>query len=152
MSDHANPILDPPSPPNCPVGERQCVVIDQLLTLRQDVVLLSEQVRTDTLTELFNFRHFRLYRMCMAPRVQLELKQHNPGFIELPAPSRPLSAAVEIFGKSLITKDAQCVVVVTVVVVQPSVFVLWLDFHVVLVSVLFFLTQQSFHFLFNSCR
>ena len=98
------------------------------------------------------FRHFRLYRMCMAPRVQLELKQHNPGFIELPAPSRPLSAAVEIFGKSLITKDAQCVVVVTVVVVQPSVFVLWLDFHVVLVSVLFFLTQQSFHFLFNSCR
>ena len=46
------------------------------------------------------FRHFRLYRMCMAPRVQMELKQHNPGFIELPAPSRPLSAAVEIFGKS----------------------------------------------------
>ena len=45
------------------------------------------------------FRHFRLYRMCMAPRVQMELKQHNPGFIELPAPSRPLSAAVEIFGK-----------------------------------------------------
>ena len=90
------------------------------------------------------FRHFRLYRMCMAPRVQMELKQHNPGFIELPAPSRPLSAAVEIFGKSLKTKDVQCVVVVVVavVVVQPLVLVLWLDFNVVLVLVLSFLTQQ----------
>ncbi|MEH6557585.1 MAG: GGDEF domain-containing protein [Oceanicoccus sp.] len=60
MTDHAKPILDPQSPPSCPVGERQCVVIDQLLTLQQDVALLAEQIRTDTLTELFNFRHFRL--------------------------------------------------------------------------------------------
>ena len=47
------------------------------------------------------FRHFRLYRMTMAPRVQLELKQHNPGFVEVPGPSRPLSAAVEVTGKKI---------------------------------------------------
>jgi hypothetical protein len=47
------------------------------------------------------FRHFRLYRMCMAPRVQLKLTQHNPGFIEVPSRSRPLSAAVEITGKTV---------------------------------------------------
>jgi hypothetical protein len=45
------------------------------------------------------FRHFRLYRMTMAPRVQLELNQHNPGFVELPTTSRPLSEAVEITGE-----------------------------------------------------
>jgi hypothetical protein len=45
------------------------------------------------------FRHFRLYRMTMAPRIQLELKQHNPGFVEEPGPSRPLSAAVEVTGE-----------------------------------------------------
>ena len=45
------------------------------------------------------FRHFRLYRMSMAPRVQLELQQHNSGFIEVPSQSRPLSAAVEITGE-----------------------------------------------------
>ena len=46
--------------------------------------------------------------------------------------------------RSLKTKDVQCVVVVVVavVVVQPLVFVLWLDFNVVLVLVLSFLTQQ----------
>ncbi|ARN73951.1 GGDEF domain-containing protein [Oceanicoccus sagamiensis] len=47
------------SSPICPVGESQCGVIDEVVALRGEVATLSEQVRTDTLTGLFNFRHFR---------------------------------------------------------------------------------------------
>lgn len=60
MTDQITTLLNPDSPPSCPVGEPYCVVIDQLLTLQQNVAQLTEQVRTDTLTGLFNFRHFRL--------------------------------------------------------------------------------------------
>ena len=44
--------------PPCPVGESQCDVIDQLSALHKEVGILNEQVRTDTLTGLYNFRHF----------------------------------------------------------------------------------------------
>ena len=46
--------------PSCPVGESSCVVIDQALALRKEIFELTEQVNKDTLTGLYNFRHFRL--------------------------------------------------------------------------------------------
>ncbi len=60
MPDQTPPTSETPSAPSCPVGESQCGVIDQVVALREEVAALSEQVRTDTLTGLFNFRHFRL--------------------------------------------------------------------------------------------
>ncbi|MFA7554897.1 MAG: GGDEF domain-containing protein [Spongiibacteraceae bacterium] len=45
--------------PICPVGEPRCERIDELLILQEEVAVLSEQARTDPLTGLFNFRHFR---------------------------------------------------------------------------------------------
>ncbi|MEE8057256.1 MAG: GGDEF domain-containing protein [Pseudomonadales bacterium] len=60
MTDQALPNEDQSTPPLCPVGENQCLVIDQAIALRDEVVQLMEQVRTDTLTGLFNFRHLRL--------------------------------------------------------------------------------------------
>ncbi len=42
----------------CPVGEKSCEVIEQLRTLRSDIASLKQALRTDTLTGLFNFRHF----------------------------------------------------------------------------------------------
>jgi diguanylate cyclase (GGDEF)-like protein len=44
--------------PRCPVGEPQCGIIDQLGVIRHENAVLSEQVRTDTLTGLYNFHHF----------------------------------------------------------------------------------------------
>jgi diguanylate cyclase (GGDEF)-like protein len=46
------------SVPVCPVGEAQCPIIDKLIQARAENLELSELVRTDTLTGLFNFRHF----------------------------------------------------------------------------------------------
>ncbi len=46
--------------PSCPVGERRCSVIDQVMALRDEVSQLTQQARTDTLTGLFNFRHLRI--------------------------------------------------------------------------------------------
>lgn len=45
-------------PPICPVGEVDCLVIDEVLELRTHNDELRKLVRTDTLTGLFNFRHF----------------------------------------------------------------------------------------------
>lgn len=45
--------------PLCPVGERRCEVIDQVLSLRAEVAGLSEQIRIDPLTNLYNVRHLR---------------------------------------------------------------------------------------------
>lgn len=44
--------------PECPVGESQCDVIDELMSLRNSVAELEQQNRTDALTGLFNFKHF----------------------------------------------------------------------------------------------
>lgn len=41
----------------CPVGESSCHYLGELLQLRQEVDCLAEQVRTDALTGLFNFRY-----------------------------------------------------------------------------------------------
>jgi len=46
------------SRPICSVGEVDCPVIDEVLELRSDNEELRKLVRTDTLTGLFNFRHF----------------------------------------------------------------------------------------------
>ena len=44
--------------PQCPVGEPQCYIIDELMALRHAVTELEQQNRTDALTGLFNFKHF----------------------------------------------------------------------------------------------
>lgn len=53
----------PASPPSfstlsCPLGDTSCQFMQELHTLRQEVDLLKEQVRTDALTGLYNFRFF----------------------------------------------------------------------------------------------
>ena len=53
----------PASPSNltvqsCPLSEAPCQFMQELQSLRQEVVLLKEQVRTDALTGLYNFRFF----------------------------------------------------------------------------------------------
>ncbi len=44
--------------PDCPVNENQCQWLDELVELRSNNQELSELVRVDPLTRLFNFRHF----------------------------------------------------------------------------------------------
>ncbi len=51
-SDHKKPV--------CPVGEPECGLVDELVTLRQASSELEKLVHTDTLTGLFNYRHFAL--------------------------------------------------------------------------------------------
>lgn len=46
--------------PVCPVGESECQYIDELMRLRARTEELSELVHTDTLTGLYNYRHFSL--------------------------------------------------------------------------------------------
>jgi len=41
----------------CPVGESQCFVIDQVIELKHEIDSLSDLLRTDNLTGLFNQRH-----------------------------------------------------------------------------------------------
>lgn len=50
---------EPSESPLCPVGEKQCTVIDEVNELRQAVNALAEQARSDPLTGLFNYRHLR---------------------------------------------------------------------------------------------
>ncbi len=63
MPDSNNQPATEPSPiasePACPVGEPQCLVIDEVLSLRREVVRLADQNRSDSLTGLFNYRHLR---------------------------------------------------------------------------------------------
>lgn len=47
-----------PTAPRCPVGEQRCSLRNELVALRRLVSRLSEQIRTDTLTGLYNFRYF----------------------------------------------------------------------------------------------
>jgi diguanylate cyclase (GGDEF)-like protein len=46
--------------PECPVGEKACPYIAELLERRAEVEQLAELVHSDTLTGLFNYRHFNL--------------------------------------------------------------------------------------------
>lgn len=46
--------------PDCPVGERECRIIDEVVALRQSSSELEKLVHTDTLTGLYNYRHFSL--------------------------------------------------------------------------------------------
>lgn len=46
--------------PTCPVGENWCPRLGELTDYRHQTVKLSQQVHTDSLTGLFNFRHFQL--------------------------------------------------------------------------------------------
>lgn len=46
-------------PLTCPVGEKTCEHIDEVINLRRQISELSELVATDALTELYNFRHFK---------------------------------------------------------------------------------------------
>lgn len=43
---------------SCPRGDTPCQFLQELQTLREEVDLLKEQVRTDALTGLYNFRFF----------------------------------------------------------------------------------------------
>lgn len=43
--------------PICPVGESHCDIIDEVIALRSELDDLKKQVRTDTLTGLFNRQH-----------------------------------------------------------------------------------------------
>lgn len=64
LSFYKSNVMDSPaSPPDfpapsCPLGDAPCQFIQELQTLRQEVDLLKEQVRTDALTGLYNFRFF----------------------------------------------------------------------------------------------
>lgn len=44
--------------PDCPVDEPECQLIDELVDLRETSSELEKLVHTDTLTGLFNYRHF----------------------------------------------------------------------------------------------
>jgi diguanylate cyclase (GGDEF)-like protein len=56
--------MDSPASPSdfvalsCPLGDAPCQFLQELDILRQEVDLLKEQVRTDALTGLYNFRFF----------------------------------------------------------------------------------------------
>lgn len=56
--------MDSPASPSdfvaltCPLGDAPCHFLQELQNLRQEVDLLKEQVRTDALTGLYNFRFF----------------------------------------------------------------------------------------------
>ena len=43
----------------CPIGESTCEWLDEIKKLRAEIEELSELVATDTLTGLFNFKHFK---------------------------------------------------------------------------------------------
>lgn len=46
--------------PDCPLGEASCPRLGELTATRAEAAELSQQVHTDGLTGLFNYRHFQL--------------------------------------------------------------------------------------------
>lgn len=46
--------------PDCPVDEPECQLIEELVDLRESSSELKKLVHTDTLTGLYNYRHFTL--------------------------------------------------------------------------------------------
>lgn len=68
----------PAAPPDvislaCPRGDASCQFLQELQTLRQEVSVLKEQVRTDALTGLYNFRFF-------AEALPLEMERASRSF------------------------------------------------------------------------
>lgn len=59
-------------PSDCPAGKSDCFIIDELLEVRQALAELSEQVRTDPLTGLANYRYF-----CMVLEQEMERTQRS---------------------------------------------------------------------------
>lgn len=51
-------IDSPQTAPACPVGEKQCDILDELINSRETIEALNEQLQTDPLTQLGNYRHF----------------------------------------------------------------------------------------------
>lgn len=49
----------PSSLPKCKLGETHCEWLEEIRTLRKKCADLTERLRTDELTGLFNFRHFQ---------------------------------------------------------------------------------------------
>ena len=43
----------------CPVGEDSCFWLDQIRSLREEIEQLREMVASDSLTGLYNYRHFK---------------------------------------------------------------------------------------------
>lgn len=70
------PIADKDSRPECPVGESQCPIIEELMTLRQ-------LARTDPLTGLFNNRHFRDALLQEIERTQRQGQPTSLMFVDL---------------------------------------------------------------------
>jgi len=58
MADFADSGTKTQTAEQCPVGEKDCPIIDQVRELRDEVKHLGREVRTDALTGLFNYRHF----------------------------------------------------------------------------------------------
>lgn len=56
----------------CALGENTCQMLQEVARLREEVNLLSDLVRTDALTELFNFRFFN-------ETLQLEMERTRRG-------------------------------------------------------------------------
>ncbi len=71
-ADSANKPEENQSPPACPVGEKECSVVDELVDIRQSLDELSELVRTDQLTGLANYRYF-----CQALEQEMERTQRS---------------------------------------------------------------------------
>jgi diguanylate cyclase (GGDEF)-like protein len=46
--------------PDCPVDEPECEIVDELVELRESSDELEKLVHTDTLTGLYNYRHFSM--------------------------------------------------------------------------------------------
>ena len=53
MDDSSTQVL------KCPVGEQECLWLEEIEMLRSQIVDLAELVSTDALTGLYNFRHFK---------------------------------------------------------------------------------------------
>lgn len=52
------PVDNYPASNPCPAGDDKCTHLSEVLRLREEVQQLADQVRTDELTRLFNFRYF----------------------------------------------------------------------------------------------
>jgi diguanylate cyclase (GGDEF)-like protein len=61
--------------PTCPVGEASCEIINQVISLQKELNQLTKEARTDPLTGLFNFRHFRA---CLEQEMERTRRTEQP--------------------------------------------------------------------------